>query len=291
LDEKSGNYDLVFNEFNELVRGDLKGKLIVVAGQGGTKKSIYAQEILFNNARMGMRGIYNNQEMSKTQFLKRSVNMYRSGFASRKLWDEFKELYAQDQEEATKKVQEMLKDDFSKRVIVDYKLAANSGHYRSIIEQVENAYGSIDMLVVDGLSMMMDTGGEKDSAEKHTRELKYLANEMNIPVIALVHVTKDVPKHTRDLTPYLRGSGKIYDNADIFVSCSLVVDTERTLDSDVVYRNDVGYLRLFDKRDSGETINVVYNFDPNTLMMSSSNIDPASLEVKVKNRYLNADKF
>jgi len=291
LDEKSGNYDLVFNEFNELVRGDLKGKLIVVAGQGGTKKSIYAQEILFNNARMGMRGIYNNQEMSKTQFLKRSVNMYRSGFASRKLWDEFKELYAQDQEEATKKVQEMLKDDFSKRIIVDYKLAANSGHYRSIIEQVENAYGSIDMLVVDGLSMMMDTGGEKDSAEKHTRELKYLANEMNIPVIALVHVTKDVPKHTRDLTPYLRGSGKIYDNADIFVSCSLVVDTERTLDSDVVYRNDVGYLRLFDKRDSGETINVVYNFDPNTLMMSSSNIDPASLEVKVKNRYLNADKF
>ena len=291
LDEKSGNYDLVFNEFNELIRGDLKGKLIVIAGQGGTKKSIYAQEILFNNARMGMRGIYNNQEMSKTQFLKRSVNMYRSGFASRKLWDEFKELYALDQEEATRKVQEMLKDDFSKRIIVDYKLAANSGHYRSIIEQVENAYGSIDMLVVDGLSMMMDTGGEKDSAEKHTRELKYLANEMNIPIIALVHVTKDVPKHTRDLTPYLRGSGKIYDNADIFVSCSLVVDNERTNGDDIVYRNDLGYLRLFDKRDSGETINVVYNFDSNTLMMESSGLDPATLEFKVKNKYLNGDKF
>jgi replicative DNA helicase len=174
---------------------------------------------------------------------------------------------------------------------VDYKLASNAAHYRSIVEQVENAYGKIDMFVVDGLSMMADSGGEKDSAEKHTRELKYLANELNIPIVALVHVTKNIPRHTRDLTPYLRGSGKIYDNADIFISCSLVVDTERTSNDDVVYRTDVGYLRLFDKRDSGETVNVVYNFDPNTLSMSSSHIDPASIEIKLKNRYLNADKF
>lgn len=291
LDEKSGAYDLVFDEFNQLIKGDIKGKLIVIAGQGGTKKSIYAQEILFNNARMGMRGIYNNQEMSKTQFLKRSINMYRGRYASSKLWDVFQELYAKDQEEATKKVQEMLKDDFSKRIIVDYKLASNTAHYKSIIEQVEAAYGDVDMLVVDGLSMMMDTGGEKESAESHTRELKYLANEMGIPVVALVHVTKSVPKHTRDLTPYLRGSGKIYDNADIFVSCSLIVDNERTNGEDIVYRNDLGYLRLFDKRDSGETVNVVYNFDGNTLMMESSGLDPASLEVKTKNKYLNGDKF
>ena len=246
---------------------------------------------MFRNARNGMRGIYNNQEMSRTQFLKRSINMYRDGYAHKKLWDEFKELYASDREEATKKVQEMLKDDFSKRIIVDYKLASNAAHYRSIVDQVESAYGKIDMFVVDGLSMMADSGGEKDSAEKHTRELKYLANELNIPIIALVHVTKNIPKHTRDLTPYLRGSGKIYDNADIFVSCSLVVDTERTSNEDVVYRTDVGYLRLFDKRDSGETINVVYNFDSNTLSMSSSHIEPPSIEVKIKNRYLNADKF
>ena len=291
LDEKSGTYDLAFDEFNDLIKGDLKGKLIVLAGQGGTKKSLYAQEIMFRNARNGMRGIYNNQEMSRTQFLKRSINMYRDGHAPKKLWDEFKELYASDREEATKKVQEMLKDDFSKRIIVDYKLASNAAHYRSIVEQVENAYGKIDMFVVDGLSMMADSGGEKDSAEKHTRELKYLANELNIPIVALVHVTKNIPRHTRDLTPYLRGSGKIYDNADIFISCSLVVDTERTSNDDVVYRTDVGYLRLFDKRDSGETVNVVYNFDPNTLSMSSSHIDPASIEIKLKNRYLNADKF
>lgn len=291
LDDKSGNYSLVFDEFNELIKGDIKGKLVVVAGQGGTKKSIFAQEMLFLNARSGMRGIYNNQEMSKNQFLKRSINMYRTGFYSKKLWDEFKELYLADKEEATKKVQDILKDDFSKRIIVDYKLAASATYYRELIEQVEKAYGAIDMLVVDGLSMMMDTGGEKDSAEKHTRELKYLANELSIPVMALVHVTKDVPRHTRDLTPYLRGSGKIYDNADMFVSCSLVVDQGRTNGDDVVYRTDVGYMRLYDKRESGETINVIYDFDVNTLRMTSSGVDPGTLEYKTKNKYLNADKF
>jgi hypothetical protein len=71
----------------------------------------------------------------------------------------------------------------------------------------------------------------------------------------------------------------------------LVVDNERTNGDDIVYRNDLGYLRLFDKRDSGETINVVYNFDSNTLMMESSGLDPATLEFKVKNKYLNGDKF
>ena len=291
LDDKSGNYNLVFDEFNELIKGDMKGKLVVVAGQGGTKKSIFAQEMLFANARSGMRGIYNNQEMSKNQFLKRSINMYRTGYYSKKLWDEFKEMYIADKEEAAKKVQDILKDDFSKRIIVDYKLAASSTYYRELIEQVEKAYGRIDMLVVDGLSMMMDTGGEKDSAEKHTRELKYLANELGIPVIALVHVTKDIPRHTRDLTPYLRGSGKIYDNADMFISCSLVVDQGRTNGDDIVYRTDIGYMRLYDKRESGETINVIYDFDVNTLRMTSSGVDPSTIEFKTKNKYLNADRY
>jgi len=93
------------------------------------------------------------------------------------------------------------------------------------------------------------------------------------------------------LTPYLRGSGKIYDNADMFLSCSLVVDQGRTNGDDIVYRTDIGYMRLYDKRESGETINVVYDFDVNTLRMTSSGVDPSTIEFKTKNKYLNADRY
>jgi len=50
-------------------------------------------------------------------------------------------------------------------------------------------------------------------------------------------------------------------------------------------------MRLYDKRESGETINVVYDFDVNTLRMTSSGVDPSTIEFKTKNKYLNADRY
>jgi replicative DNA helicase len=232
-----------------------------------------------------MRGVYNNQEMSKSQFLKRQMNMLPSGMRTKQLWEELKDKfnveYGNDRAEATKGLNALLRDPLAKRIIVDYKLAANADYYKRILEQITKKEGKVDMLIVDGLSMMEDSGKEKESAEKHTKELKYLANEYNIPVMALVHVTKDIPKHYRDLTPYMRGSGKISDNADIFISCSLCVNEYDSTEDDVVYHEDIGYLRLFDKRETGLTINQVYQFDKATLRMEKHQTEtPKSVEVK-----------
>jgi replicative DNA helicase len=287
LEQKSGNYSLLFKDFDDIIMGDLSGKLIVVAGQGGTKKSIFAQQFLTENCRNSdMRGVYNNQEMSKSQFLKRQMNMLPSGMRTKQLWEELKDKfnveYGNDRAEATKGLNALLRDPLAKRIIVDYKLAANADYYKRILEQITKKEGKVDMLIVDGLSMMEDSGKEKESAEKHTKELKYLANEYNIPVMALVHVTKDIPKHYRDLTPYMRGSGKILDNADIFISCSLCVNEYDSTEDDVVYHEDIGYLRLFDKRETGLTINQVYQFDKATLRMEKHQTEtPKSVEVKV----------
>jgi KaiC/GvpD/RAD55 family RecA-like ATPase len=290
LEQKAGNYTLLFQDFDDIVMGDLSGKLIVIAGQGGTKKSIYAQQFLTENCRTNnMRGVYNNQEMSKSQFLKRQLNMLPEKQRTKQLWDELKESFAQyaiDKSEATKGLNAILRDPLAKRIIVDYRLAANADYYKHVLEQITKKEGKVDMLIVDGLSMMEDNGKEKESAEKHTKELKYLANEYNIPVIALVHVTKDIPKHFRDLTPFMRGSGKILDNADIFISCSLCIDTEISNDDDVIYREDIGYLRLFDKRETGLTINQVYQFDKKNLKMVKHPTEtPQSVEVKMKRKY------
>jgi replicative DNA helicase len=274
---------MLFPDFDDIVGGDLSGKLIVVAGQGGTKKSIFAQQFLTENCRInGMRGVYNNQEMSKSQFLKRQMNMLPDSMRTRQMFDELKAEYEKDKAEATKWLHNTLRSDLAKRIIVDYKLAANTDYYKRMLEQVTKKEGKVDMLIVDGLSMMEDSGKEKESAEKHTRELKYLANEYTIPIVALVHVTKDIPKHYRDLTPYMRGSGKILDNADLFISCSLCINESMSNDDDLVYYEDIGYLRMFDKRETGLTINQVYEFDKQTLKMVPHPTEtPQSVEVKV----------
>lgn len=281
LEQKSGHYTMLFDEFDKIICGDLSGKLIIAAGQGGTKKSLWAQAFVTENLkRSRMRGVYNNQEMSKKQYLKRAVNMFPDGFRSKQLWQEWEEIRA-DRDVAIKGINDILSTDLAKRLIVDYKAGASPAYYRKMIEDVTKREGKVDMLIVDGLSMMDAKGTEKESAEAHTRELKYLANDLDIPVIVLVHVTKDVAKHTRDLIPHLRGSGKIYDNGDIFLSFSLCIDESQSSSDDIIYRTDIGYIRLFDKRESGETINVVYEFDPNTLkMVQHPLLRPSEVEVR-----------
>lgn len=284
LSKQSGRYSTSFPSFDRILEGDLKGKMMIVAGQGGTKKSVFAQQLLFYNViENGMRGIYNNQEMSKSQWLQRGVNMLAGGaYVTRQAWQALKEEYEQDREQALRGLNGFLKTEQANRVIVDYRMATSTSYYRKVIEEVEKASGRIDMLVVDGLSMMSDKGGETDAAAQHTRELKQLANELDIFVVVLVHVTKDVVKHTRDLTRALRASGKIYDNGDIFVSCSLCIDKDESNEDDVIYRTDIGYLRLFDKRETGKTINIIYDFDPISMRMRESDVHPSFVEVKLK---------
>jgi KaiC/GvpD/RAD55 family RecA-like ATPase len=284
MSKSSGQYSTSFPSFDKVLEGDLKGKMLVIAGQGGTRKSILAQQMLFYNViENGMRGIYNNQEMSKSQWLQRGVNMLAGGsYITRQAWQALKEEYERDREAALVGLNSFLKTDQANRVIVDYRMATSTSYYRKVIDEVEKASGRIDMLVVDGLSMMDDKGGETDSAAQHTRELKQLANELDIFVVVLVHVTKDISKHTRDLMRALRGSGKIYDNGDIFISCSLCVDQQESTDDDLIYRTDIGYLRLFDKRESGKTINVIYELDPIAMRMRETDIVPSFVEIKVK---------
>ena len=65
------------------------------------------------------------------------------------------------------------------------------------------------------------------------------------------------------------------------IGSALCIDEHQSSQDDIIYRTDIGYIRLFDKRESGETINVVYEFDANTLKMSQHPLLKAS-DVEVR---------
>ena len=46
------------------------------------------------------------------------------------------------------------------------------------------------------------------------------------------------------------------------------------------YLNEQGYIRLWDKRASGDTVSIVYEFDRNKLIMTESHVKPEDVEIE-----------
>lgn len=137
--------------------------------------------------------------------------------------------------------------------------------YSTLIDRVKSEIGVVDILIVDGLSMMGGNGTETELVNTHTKELKALAVKYNILVIAIVHVTKEADQTTRDYTKYLRGSGKIYDNLDVIINMSLFRDTYND-----EFIKDRGFAKLINKRGTGNHVNIVYAFDGKRLTITET---------------------
>jgi hypothetical protein len=143
--------------------------------------------------------------------------------------------------------------------------------YKKAIKIVRETAGDPWVLVVDGLSMMGGKGTETEVYSRNSAELKELAKEEDIFVLLICHVSKGAEKWTRDLSRWIRGSEKILDNCDFYYTMSQINDA----DNPEFYRNDKGFISFHDKRGSGQTVEVVYNFDPQRLRLSDSFEDPS----------------
>jgi hypothetical protein len=131
---------------------------------------------------------------------------------------------------------------------------------------------------VDGLSMMGGKGTETELYSQNSADLKQLANEENILVILICHVSKGAEKWTRDLSRNIRGSEKILDNCDFYATLSQIQEANNP----ELYRQDIGFINFVDKRGTGKTIDVVYSFDPKRLKMAESMLDPSLFYESVK---------
>jgi len=274
------NLTLGFQKFDRVIKNKLSGKLVGVIGKGGSKKSIFAQHFLaVNTMKRNARGIYSTMEMSANQLTERLVNtvfdpddnmsaseVIEAMANNHNSRDDFNELM--------KKAQEVIQNQIKDNILITQNSSMTTEKYRKIIRDTKERGLSIDFLVVDGLSMMEDDGiGEFKSVSFHSKELKELANEEDICVILICHVTKDVSSEKRNLTDEIRGSGKILDNCDMFISASLLLDVTKETEGEPEYRNDLGCLRIFDKRGTGMISTVIYSFDPLTLKMGETDYE------------------
>ena len=273
-----------FKRIDEDMKGKLRGKLIVVAGYAGSKKSLFCQQVLLQNIREGKQvGLYSSMEMSSSTVLDRTISQsFNNKDYQGSVSEAVRKAYQAEKQAAREFIQKHIVEMYGSRLMVSSDGSMDSSHYRQALIDTRERLGRVDLLVVDGLSMMNGGESELAAANKHTKELKELAIEFNVAIFLIVHASRGEALDARDLRNKIRGSEKVIDNSDCAIYLSQIVDQEKTLDNLTEYSKDQGYIRCYNKRGSGNYTNVVYDFDQKTLLMTESDADPRTVEVKGK---------
>lgn len=204
-----------FIDLDHKTAGLHPGDLIILAGRPSMGKSALAGNIAANAARNEKRAYFASLEMSAEQLATREqairagipVDRIRRGDLSD---DEFQRLIgAQNQLRALP-------------LIIDADPGLSIQALRSRVRRARRA-GGVDLVVVDYLQLMESSaharryGNKVQEVSEITRGLKQLAKEMNLPVIALSQLSRQVEQRDdkRPTLADLRESGSIEQDADV----------------------------------------------------------------------------
>ena len=267
-----------FEDFDKDLRSNLRGKLGIFAGYGGSKKSLFALNLSCHNAfEQKGKSVYSTMEMSATNLLDRMIDFQygrvTQGIVSQRAVDYWRNNLTKDnKEEIKKELEKGLNEYYGDRLLITQQSRMKPDDYREIIDKALEDHGEINTLIVDGLSMMGGVGSEVELYSENTAHLKEIANEYNIFVGLIAHLSKGADIDTRDVRPFIRGSQKILDNCDFAFMFSLIKDAV----NDGEIEKDKGYIRLINKRGTGNVINQIYSFDEDRLLLYPSGIDPTN---------------
>ena len=273
---------LCFPKFDMEMRGKLRGKLGVILGYGGTKKSLYVKNIAMENSNRKLRTLYSMMEMGIGDTINRFVNMKVNGEVENAIIA-LERMELLERGKALKLFSEKIAPEYGESILISFNTSMTCDKYDSLIQKTMTEKGKVDILIVDGLSMM---GGDKNETERYSansKQLKDIANKYNILVLLICHASKGAEKHTRDLSRNIRSSEKILDNCDFYINFSLLIDGGASGET-MEYFNNKGYSRLVNKRGSGKSVNIIFDFNPLILHMIETNEMPKDYEIKRKQK-------
>lgn len=195
------------------------GDLVILAGRSGSGKTAAALQFCVNQLRVGKRGMIYSLEMQKKNLVMRMT----ANMSERSLTD-IKSGQLMNDEAVFNQMNFMMNKQ--KAIIIDDK----GGKAISEINndsRIENLKNGIDYIMIDYAQLITDdisTGKntfKTESIGKITRSLKSLAKELDIPVILLAQVARDVDKNTvsgwqgKPIKANISDSKEIENDADI----------------------------------------------------------------------------
>lgn len=202
-----------YAELDRMTSGLQPGDLVILAGRPSMGKTALAVNILENAAIKGFKGLGFSLEMGDKSLVKRMLGSIgrvdgqrlRTGQLIESDWPKL------IQASETMASMPIWIDDTARLGVMELRAKARR-HKRQ---------HGLDMIVVDYLQLM-----KMPKADRHdlavgdiTRRLKGLAKELNVPIICLSQLSRDLEKRTdkRPIMADLRESGAIEQDADLIL--------------------------------------------------------------------------
>jgi replicative DNA helicase len=206
----SGFYDL-----DSLTQGFQKSDLIILAGRPSMGKTAFALNIVENIIKKyRVPIVFFSLEMSKEQLIYRLL-ANETGIGQTRL--KIGNLYKEDWHELKKSIQSYSRLPF----FIDDQPNLTTQDIRSKIKQILFEQNNIGLIIIDYLQLLLNSKSKSENRVQElsqiTRELKNLAKEFQIPVIALSQLSRNVENriNKRPVLSDLRESGSIEQDADL----------------------------------------------------------------------------
>lgn len=204
-----------FADLDRMTCGLQPADLIIIAGRPSMGKTALGLNIAENAASSGCRVLVFSLEMSKEQLTNRLIASNARVDAHRFRTGQFRPHDWQKMTDAAARIQKMplLIDDSASPTVLDIRAAA-----RRVLRN-----GGLSLIVIDYLQLMRPAQRcsvrEREVAEI-SRSLKALAKELNIPVIVLAQLNRNLETGTSPRRPIpsdLRESGSLEQDADVII--------------------------------------------------------------------------
>ena len=218
VEQMSGRPEMItgiptgFTDFDQMTSGLQAQDLIIIAARPSQGKTALALNIAHNAAARGLTVAVFSLEMSADQLVSRimcsdasiDANRFRKGYLFRPEWTRLAD--------TLRKLGEM-------RIYIDDSPALSALEIRAKSRRLKAERG-LDLIIVDYLQLMSSRGrveSRQQEVSQISRDLKSLAKELNLPVVALSQLSR-APEMRSDHRPQLsdlRESGSIEQDADV----------------------------------------------------------------------------
>ena len=201
-----------FPHLDDMTGGLQRGDLIIVAGRPSMGKTAFSLNVAQNAAKAGhVVGVF-SLEMSKESLVMRMMTCEAKIDAGRVRKGE---LYDED----WPKLSEAAEDLSQMKVFIDDQGGQTTFELRAKCRRLKKEHG-LDMVLVDYLQLLRSankTQSREQEISEISRNLKALAKEMNVPVIALSQLNRSLESRQdkRPVMSDLRESGAIEQDADV----------------------------------------------------------------------------
>lgn len=247
-----------FYSLDSLTQGFQNSDLIIIAGRPSIGKTAFSLSLSLNILRISrLPVLIFSLEMSKKQIIYRLLAMetnisqlrLRSGKLCKKDW---------------LKLNKIIRIFSKLPLFIDDSSDLSVSEIRSNIKTIILQYKKIGLVIIDYLQLMQDPLSKNENRSQElsqiTRSLKNVANEFNIPIIALSQLSRNIENRSnkKPILSDLRESGSIEQDADVVLM--LYQDYKDNLDTSPF--NSIKIIDLIiAKQRNGPTGNVKIKFD------------------------------